>query len=721
MRLRLIAASALLAVLAAPRAWAKATFTIEVSDDPGVGFNDTTPATPVGGNTGTTVGEQRLKAFQAAADAWGRILESSVPIVVEASFGPLDCSSGVAVMGQAAPYSISNRSDLPTTGNFPLALANKILDKDLAPNSPDITAQFNSSMVSCVGIDWYYGLDGNAGTKQANLLTTVIHELGHGLGFTDGVDANTGAFSSARPTVFSTQMLDEKTGKHFSDMTNAERKAALFDVRQLVWDGKRTDAVAARFLAKGAPSLQISPSPASFVGAIGEANFGPFLADLPSITAEVVAGSMSSDCKSVSGSFSGKAALVTAPTNCASVNAANLVQKAGGLALLFFYGQTGCPPPIALEFRTSDVARFNITIPTLAVTLDDAGSINNTSGATATLSADKNQLVGANVAGHALLFATNPLESGSTGAHWDPLVRPNLTMEPVEPVNPVMYLDMERAVLWDIGWTGSCGNGSIDSGEACDDGEANSDYFPDACRLDCTRPKCGDGVVDSGEECDPGGNGKLANPNCDASCHLMSGGTGGAGGAGGTGGNGASSGMGGAGGKSAATGTGGTSGSSGAGGKSAATGTGGSNGSGGAGGKSAATGTGGTSGSSGATGMGGTGASGGTTGMGGSGGTAAGSSGGTTVSVGSGGGASSGGGSTGGGASSGGGSDGGGAGGTGQGSKGSGCSCRTGHRDLDAGASMIVVGFALVLSFYARIRSTRATRRRRAAPTLKGE
>jgi hypothetical protein len=39
-------------------------FSIVVIDPPGVGFNDPTPATPVGGNIGTTIGQQRLIAFQ---------------------------------------------------------------------------------------------------------------------------------------------------------------------------------------------------------------------------------------------------------------------------------------------------------------------------------------------------------------------------------------------------------------------------------------------------------------------------------------------------------------------------------------------------------------------------------------------------------------------------------------------------------------------------------
>jgi hypothetical protein len=41
-----------------------ATITIVNGDAAGVGFNDTTPAVQVGGNTGTTLGEQRLIAFR---------------------------------------------------------------------------------------------------------------------------------------------------------------------------------------------------------------------------------------------------------------------------------------------------------------------------------------------------------------------------------------------------------------------------------------------------------------------------------------------------------------------------------------------------------------------------------------------------------------------------------------------------------------------------------
>jgi len=51
---------------------------------------------------------------------------------------------------------------------------------------------------------------------------------------------------------------------------------------------------------------------------------------------------------------------------------------------------------------------------------------------------------------------------------------------------------------------GVCGDGNQDPDEQCDDGAANSDVEPDACRTDCRLAYCGDGVTDSREECDDG-------------------------------------------------------------------------------------------------------------------------------------------------------------------------------------------------------------------------
>jgi hypothetical protein len=57
-----------------------ATFVIVNGDDAGEGFNDQTSTTPVGGNDGTTLGEQRLIALEHAVQIWAESLRSTVAI-----------------------------------------------------------------------------------------------------------------------------------------------------------------------------------------------------------------------------------------------------------------------------------------------------------------------------------------------------------------------------------------------------------------------------------------------------------------------------------------------------------------------------------------------------------------------------------------------------------------------------------------------------------------
>ena len=66
-----------------------------------------------------------------------------------------------------------------------------------------------------------------------------------------------------------------------------------------------------------------------------------------------------------------------------------------------------------------------------------------------------------------------------------------------------------------------CGDGVLQDGEACDDGEANDDATPDACRTTCLLPVCADGVVDAGETCDDAG--EWGGDGCDTRCLLETG------------------------------------------------------------------------------------------------------------------------------------------------------------------------------------------------------
>jgi cysteine-rich repeat protein len=63
-----------------------------------------------------------------------------------------------------------------------------------------------------------------------------------------------------------------------------------------------------------------------------------------------------------------------------------------------------------------------------------------------------------------------------------------------------------------------CGDGIVQSsfGELCDNGQNNSDTTPDACRTNCQPSFCGDGVPDQDEECDDANN--IADDGCELGC-----------------------------------------------------------------------------------------------------------------------------------------------------------------------------------------------------------
>jgi len=89
-------------------AQAAATITIVNGNAAGVGFNDPTPVAPIGGNPGTTLGQQRLNAFQYVASIWGGQLNSSVEIKILATFEPLTYTATQAVLGSAGPRDVES-------------------------------------------------------------------------------------------------------------------------------------------------------------------------------------------------------------------------------------------------------------------------------------------------------------------------------------------------------------------------------------------------------------------------------------------------------------------------------------------------------------------------------------------------------------------------------------------------------------------------------------
>ncbi|MGB6382342.1 MAG: Ig-like domain-containing protein [Syntrophobacteria bacterium] len=241
----LLVAAFLAVVFAIPGlAHAQATITVVNLDGSGEGFNDNNPPdadSTVGGNTAVTLGEQRLSAFQYAADMWGNLLDSSVAIFVGANFDPLFCDATSAVLGSAGTNTVHrNFVGAPFSDTwYPAALANSLTGTDLAPTFDDIGATFNSSIGTTCPFPnvWYYGLDGNPPEGTIDFVTIVLHELGHGLGFQTLVNLSIGAKFNNFDDTFMLNLEDHTTGEVYPNMTDNDRVSASINTGNLHWVG----------------------------------------------------------------------------------------------------------------------------------------------------------------------------------------------------------------------------------------------------------------------------------------------------------------------------------------------------------------------------------------------------------------------------------------------------------------------------------------------------
>ena len=198
----LLRGAALAAALGLSLDAAATKITIVNADSAGVGFNDPAARTPVGGNNGTTLGEQRMNVFKYAAAFWEGQIDSPVEIVVRAKFEALTCSATSATLGSAGTrYIFSDFKGAPLAKTwYSSALANKLAGEDLNPagtddTGEDISARFTTALDdgSCAfPRKWYYGLDASPTAGTTDFATVIIHELAHGLGFQTFVSRTTG-------------------------------------------------------------------------------------------------------------------------------------------------------------------------------------------------------------------------------------------------------------------------------------------------------------------------------------------------------------------------------------------------------------------------------------------------------------------------------------------------------------------------------------------------
>ena len=115
-------------------------------------------------------------AFEYAVSIWRWVLNGSQPIVVDACWRTDLAANVLGNAGASANY--KNFSGAPQSNTwYPVALANQLANTDVNTSTVEIQARFNANQA------WYRGVDGKVPVNQFDLVTVVLHEMGHGLGF----------------------------------------------------------------------------------------------------------------------------------------------------------------------------------------------------------------------------------------------------------------------------------------------------------------------------------------------------------------------------------------------------------------------------------------------------------------------------------------------------------------------------------------------------------
>ena len=185
-----------------------------VFDDPASncdlsGWNDATPRTPVGGNNGATLGQQRRNALLEAVRLIGLELKSPVPVRMQACWADQGTGDSVT-LASAGPRQLSLNSTAFDDNGAPV-LHDRHLPRNFtffasAPSTKlagarlcglaggactgptaqyDLRAQFNIKVDTPEALgsrSFYYGLT-PATNGDTDFISVAMHELLHGLGF----------------------------------------------------------------------------------------------------------------------------------------------------------------------------------------------------------------------------------------------------------------------------------------------------------------------------------------------------------------------------------------------------------------------------------------------------------------------------------------------------------------------------------------------------------
>lgn len=171
------------------------------------------------------------KELQLAVDSWAANFQSKVSITIDATWSS---SQSSAVLGSARPGGyFAGFSGAPDSSLwYPSALANALAGKDLDERNAEMLINVNSRG------GWNRRGDGAPTTREYDLKSVFIHEMGHGLGFlsNDSYDSYLGYGSIEQPTPFDAY-AQTPDGRRLADLPSPSLELGKALRATLVWSG----------------------------------------------------------------------------------------------------------------------------------------------------------------------------------------------------------------------------------------------------------------------------------------------------------------------------------------------------------------------------------------------------------------------------------------------------------------------------------------------------
>lgn len=447
----------------------KLEFILRNADESGQGFKDgrIDPA-----SRGGTLGERRWRVIEAAAAVWSDALHGPLPVVVQVKMSRLPC--GVLGSARSNGY-ITNQSGLEQDQVYPVALAERILQRQLNGDEPDIILELNDAACPRLGPYWHLGLDAEVPEGRVSMLRVAVHELAHGLGFESLVNPIDGKAlrDASGLDPFSRLLYDLNMESFWHELTPAQRAESAARPRGLVWGGLRAVSAAHQILKPGAVVLGVKPKTPGISGWLTSSTGNPDFERIegPVRTASLKRGS----CVPLAARFSEHILLVR-ESRCSTVELAAEAVKIGAVAVLEMEGSSRAPAP---AFGARDPGRERNVLPVFRIVRNDGEKLSSIPGVWASLERDSSRLRGADEQGRPFLYTPSPVVPGVSLSHFDSSLDNRALLEPT-PNRGAARVDvaLERAVLQDIGWSddSSALRGTQISKRRCDCRVIGSDH-----------------------------------------------------------------------------------------------------------------------------------------------------------------------------------------------------------------------------------------------------